>query len=136
MTILFFYLTALFFTVVPYLVFKNQFKSVLLFDASTSNLEPTKKIETKTKSTASKHMVSVEPEVLVSEVLETETNVVLETSLKYLEFINKFESYANTADISKLSPEFLQEFEAHKVKTQQAILAVTDTINKNYTSAA
>ena len=71
----------------------------------------------------------------VPEFLETETNVVLETSLKYLEFINKFESYANTADISKLSPEFLQEFEAHKVKTQHAILAVTDTINTNYTIA-
>ena len=111
------YISLLFLSIVPYLLFKNQFKNWCSIDVEVSNprLSTNKEVELVTNSSIIKGK-------------EDHSGFILRKSLSYLEYSSAFESYIELTDTTKLSPEFLQEFEAHKRKIQREVLNTTDSL--------
>ncbi|WP_339623186.1 hypothetical protein [uncultured Winogradskyella sp.] len=111
------YIALLFLSIVPYLLFKNQFNKWCSIDVEVSKpgLSTNKEVEVVTNSRIIKEN-------------EDYSDFILRKSLSYLEYSSFFESYIESTDTTKLSPEFLQVFEAHKRKIQREVLNTTDSL--------
>ncbi|MBT8325834.1 MAG: hypothetical protein KJO96_11095, partial [Winogradskyella sp.] len=62
--------------------------------------------------------------------------MLLDKSLKHLEFISQFESYLDTKNSEKFPAEFLQEFENIKREAQIATIKTTQQLNHSLALAA
>lgn len=62
--------------------------------------------------------------------------MLLQKSLRQLEFINEFEMYLDEKSLNNFSIEFLQEFEQIKIEAQLSTLKVTGQLNNGLKLAA
>ena len=68
--------------------------------------------------------------------MEDHNYIVLNKSLKNLEFISKFEMYLEVKNYNNFSPEFLQEFEKIKTEAQLTTLKTSNQLNSSINQAA
>ena len=68
--------------------------------------------------------------------IESNKKMLLQKSLRQLEFINEFEMYLDEKSLNNFSIEFLQEFEQIKIEAQLSTLKATSQLNYSLKMAA
>lgn len=67
---------------------------------------------------------------------EIKDQMILNKSLKHLDFISSFEMYLEDKNYKKFPIEFLQEFEKIKAEAQLSTLKISDQLNNSVNKAA
>jgi hypothetical protein len=74
--------------------------------------------------------------VILTNKLKDNNNIILNKSLKHLEFISEFEMYLEDKNYKMFPIEFLQEFEKIKLDAQLTTLKTTKRLNADLKKAA
>lgn len=74
--------------------------------------------------------------VVFTNKLKDNNNVILNKSLKHLEFINQFEMYLEDKNYKKFPIEFLREFDKIKQDAKLTTLKATQLLNTKHKNAA
>lgn len=115
-----------------YLYIKNSLKNVL--EQYSLNYSIAKK-STNVKLQKIEVEKATRPKAITNKV-EDNNHVILNKSLKNLEFISQFEMYLEEKNYKNFSIEFLQEFQKIKREAQLATLKTTSKLNKESLKAA
>lgn len=115
-----------------YLYLKNSLKNFI--EHYTQNYSLAKK-STDVKMQKVEVEKVIKPKTITNEV-EDNNHVILNKSLKHLEFISQFEMYLEEKHYKNFSIEFLQEFEKIKREAQLTTLKTTNKLNSQSLIAA
>ncbi len=115
-----------------YLFLKSSIENVLEY-YSNNNLKEKQSEAIKLQSAES---IKQNDTTVLPKKVDNTNHLVLNKSLRHLEFISQFEMYLEDKNYKSFSIEFLQEFEKLKIEAQLTILKTTNRLNDKGLRAA